>query len=615
MVTGQFRQRFRWLVLSAVICFGALAIAVWHPGTRGHTGQALEGWFLDARFRVRGPVAVDAPVAIVVLDDQAITAFNAFPPSRSDIATIVRQIFAADARVVALDMLLVDARPDDPELTAALSMGAAVVGVAEAPADATSPTLINTTGFALISGFDITSPLPALAPSPLLQEHARLGHVTIPNEMDGALRRIRPALALKTQQGVQILPALTIAALSTAGPQPELTLTPQSTGGSLEGDWPDASLDLSGALPLNYYGPEGSIPTYSAAALNGVDLSGKIIFVGATATGFGDRHVTPFDSSLPGVEALATLAANMLTGETLRQDISAWIIGSVLTIAAALAGLAAGLLRNLWAALLGSVFVSLMSLAMLQMAFNVGWWLDATSVALALILGLITGRTVCFADNLRRARNLARFQSPRLVEALASQSNPLSESTPQLAVVLFVDVVSFTARSEQLGPEKTAIFLRDFHGRVEATATPLGGTIMDFAGDGVLVVFGLPESANDDSIRALHFIDAVFASAGNNDIALRVGGHAGLVQLSLLGGAAHQTVSVTGDVVNTASRLQEIAKFHTSSIALSEALLAQNSAARSWARQAGLKSLEAQPLRGRSANETVWIGTPGSSLT
>ena len=610
MVTARPPQRFHCLVVSVAVCLGALVIAIWHPGARGHTGQALEGWFLDLRFRVRGPVAVDEPVAIVVLDDEAITAFKAFPPTRSDIASTVQQIFAAGARVAALDMLLVDERPDDAELAAALSIGAAVLGIAEASEGAPIPTLLDTSGFALVNGFDTPEPLPALAPSLLLQEHARLGHVTIPHEVDGALRRIQPAISLKTLKGVRVIPALTIVALSTRGAQPRLTLAQHSTGGSLEGDWPDASLDLSGALPLNYYGPEGSIPTYSAAALKDVDLRDKIIFVGATATGFGDRHVTPFDSMLPGVEALATLAANLLAGETLRRDVVAWVIGSVCIIASALAGLAAGLLRNPWAALSGGLTVSGISLAILQMAFTVGWWLDATSVLLSLVLGLTTGRTVCFLDSRQRAKNLARFQSPRLVEALASQNNPLSGCVPQLAVVLFVDVDSFTARSEMLGPEKTAIFLRNFHSRVESTATPLGGTIMDFAGDGVLVVFGLPEPAKDDSMRALQFVDALFASAGEDDIALRAGGHAGQVQLSLLGGASHLTVSVTGDVVNTASRLQEIAKSHVCSIALSETLLAQHSAARDWAGQAGLKALYDQPLRGRSASETVWIGAP-----
>jgi adenylate cyclase len=599
-----------WLVPSLAVLAGALLLAAWHPGARGGLGAGIEGRLLDLRFAVRGPLPAPDTVAVVLFDDAALRALDAFPPPRASIAAAVEAIFAAGARAVAIDMLLVNPRADDGALVAALSRGRTVLAVAEAPVGSVPPPLRDLAGFAVLGGFGVSDPLPALAPAPGLQGKAALGHVTVQHDDDGALRRIRPARAVSGSDGPVVLPALAIAAAADGGPGPDLILSGNGTGGRVAGPWPDAPLDLRGALPLTYYGPAGAIPTLSTTELAGADLRGRVVFLGATATGFGDRHVTPFDTVLPGVEAHATLAANLLEGQVLRRDAVAWAVGTLLAVCAALAGLASGGRSAPWTARLASAGVTALVLAVLQGAFSAGWWLDATTVLSALAFGLGTGVAIRFHDQRRRAANLARYQSPRFVEALATQADPFRRNDPQSAVVVFVDVADFTGQAERIGPTGTAAFLHDFHRRVEAAADPLGGTIMDFAGDGVLVVFGLPKAAADDARRALDFIAAVFASAGAVGITLRAGAHAGPVSLSLLGGARHRTVAVSGDVVNTASRLQDFAKTRGASLALSGALVDQDAAGQAWAAAAGLTRLADQSLRGRTAREAIWVGTP-----
>lgn len=599
-----------WLAPSIGVLVGALGVAAWHPGERGHAGPALEGRLLDLRFAVRGPLPAPDTVAIVTFDDLALADLGAFPPARSDIANTVAQIFAAGARAVALDMLLVSTHPDDGALADALGLGPAVLGVAEAPVGAAPPPLRDTAGFAVLSGFPDGDPLPALAPATGLQGHAALGHVTVRHEADGALRRMRPAHAVRTAEGVAVLPGLAIAAASAAGRPPELTLSGAGAQGHLEGPWPSVPLDLQGALPLNFHGPAGTLMTVSAAALGGADLRDRVVFLGATATGFGDRHATAFDPTLPGVEAHATLAANLLDGRVLRRDAAVWAGSAVLAVFAALAGLASAGRGSPWSALLASLGTGVLVVTAVQSAFSAGWWLDATTVLSALMLGLGTGAAVRFFDHRRRAANLARYQSPRFVEAVAAQVDPFGGNAPQTAIVLFVDVADFTMRAERIGPARTAAFLRAFHQQVEAAADPLGGAVMNFAGDGVLVVFGLPEAATDDAQRALRFLTAVFAQTSQDGVALRAGGHAGSVTLSLLGGARQRTISVSGDVVNTASRLQDFAKMYGVSLALSETLIEREQAARVWVETAGLTRLPDQRLRGRTATETIWIGNP-----
>jgi adenylate cyclase len=72
-----------------------------------------------------------------------------------------------------------------------------------------------------------------------------------------------------------------------------------------------------GELSVNFYGPGGSIKTYSAVdviknRLPPDELQGKLAFVGFTEIGIYDVRPTPFDSILSGVEIHATAAANTL---------------------------------------------------------------------------------------------------------------------------------------------------------------------------------------------------------------------------------------------------------------------------------------------------------------
>jgi len=596
----------------AGVVLGALVLGLWHPGERGAFWQGIEGRLLDARFRVRGPLPAPQQIAIVAFDDAAIERPAAFPPSRSALGEVVSDAWQSGARVLALDVLLVDPRPDDPVLAAALARGTAILGVAEAASGASLVTLRQRGGPSVVTGPEPHLPLPALGPGPVLQEAADLAHVTVEHGPDGVLRRLRPVLSVATAHGLVTLPGLAVAAVSARAGPTRVSTPPSGVGGRLEIGPVSVPLDLRGTVPLDYYGPAGSIRTYSAASVSQADLRGKIVFVGATATGFGDRHATPFDPTMPGVEVHATFAANLLTGRSLRRDGVAWGASVLLGLLAAVAGCAAAGLNGPLAATAATAGVALAMAAALQAAFSAGWWLDATTVAMCLALGAGASAAAQRFQQRRRATNLARYQSPALVETLATDADPLRDRPPQPAVVVFVDVVGFTPHAERSGPERTYAFLGAFTRQVEQAADRCGGMIADFAGDGALVVFGVPEPGGDDVERALRFIEqldaAVLASADWPGLGLRFSAHAGPVRLGVLGGDRHRRVAVSGDVVNTASRLQDSARASDASLALSGAFVAATPQAQRWAGQRGLVKLEPQQLRGRAALEEVWVG-------
>jgi adenylate cyclase len=616
-VSPERRVRFERRAALAATLLGALLIGLWHPGERGAFWQGIEGRLLDARFLLRGPLPPPEQVVIVAFDDAAIAKLATFPPPRAALSAVVSDAWAAGASALALDLLLVDSRNDDVGLASALSRGPAILAVAEATSNTAASALHARGGLALVTGPAppaTPQPLPALGPTPVLQEAAGLGHMTVEHGPDGALRRMRPVLALTTPSGVEHLASLALAAVATQAGQARYLRSANGIGGHLQVGAISLPLDLRGTIALDFYGPAGSIPTYSAASVKPADLRGKIVFLGATATGYGDRHSTPFDATLPGVELHATFAANLLEGRHLRRDAVAWS-GSVLlaVLAAALGFFATGLSRPAMAAGATGV-VAVATAAALQAAFQAGWWLDATTVLLSLALGVAAGAALQQFSQRRRAMNLARYQSPVLVETLATLAEPLQHRPPQPAVVLFVDVAGFTPYAERSGPQASHRFLALFTRLVEQAADHGRGVIADFAGDGALVVFGVPEPGADDVERALQFIEQLYASVQDcadwPGLALRVGAHAGPVQLGVLGGDRHRRVSVSGDVVNTASRLLEFARSSNASIALSGAVVNAAPAARRWADRVGLRMLAQQSLRGRATLEEVWVGEP-----
>ena len=59
--------------------------------------------------------------------------------------------------------------------------------------------------------------------------------------------------------------------------------------------------------------------------------------------------------------------------------------------------------------------------------------------------------------------------------------------------MLFVDVVGFTALTENLAPERAIALLRSSHTRMSDTVFRFGGTVDKYIGDEVMATFGTPQ--------------------------------------------------------------------------------------------------------------------------
>jgi class 3 adenylate cyclase len=129
------------------------------------------------------------------------------------------------------------------------------------------------------------------------------------------------------------------------------------------------------------------------------------------------------------------------------------------------------------------------------------------------------------------------------------------EEERRIVSVVFVDLVGFTTQAERLDPEDVRALLAPYHHAVREELESFGGVVEKFIGDAVMAVFGAPTAFGDDAERAVRAALAVCDRVEG----IRVAVNTGEALVTLGARPSHGEAMVAGDVVNTASRLQQAA--------------------------------------------------------
>ena len=135
----------------------------------------------------------------------------------------------------------------------------------------------------------------------------------------------------------------------------------------------------------------------------------------------------------------------------------------------------------------------------------------------------------------------------------------------RLVSVLFADMIGFSELADQLDFEVVSDLMRSMWLKLDQVIVEYGGYIDKHIGDAFMVVWGAPQSMEDDAERAvsagLAILDALeeFKQEAEHPLAkklqMRVGIHSGLVLAGYVGIRGEYTVM--GDTVNTAKRMEE----------------------------------------------------------
>lgn len=569
-------------VAGAVLAALWVAVLAW-PHLGGWRGplDGIEAALTDRRLMLAGALAPPTDVVIVALDDATLAAPGAgFPFPRARLAEIVTRISQGQPKALAVDILLLDAKSetDDAALAAAFASVPTVIAAAGRFEDGRT-----------VAGLPETSS--ELWPLPAFADTASVGLVNIVSDVSGTPRHV--PLMVVTSRGLQVSLVLKAAALF-HGTRPRIGVGTVAVGPR------EVAIDIGYHLPLRLAGPGGTVETISARDIlngSGVErLAGRMVVLGFTATAVGDRFPTPFDSVTPGVEILATAIAQLIGasdhapshGLVRTQAIRRWDVAAASMLA--MGGVAVVALSPISAGVPLAVMALAAWLAAVCVLFAQGYWFSAAlplAGSLPPMLGAALARHLHERALARRssaaAHALRQFHPPMLADRIAHDPAFLREPVIARMAILFVDLAGFTRMSEAIGLSGTRDLLKSFHSCVAREVGACGGVVLNYMGDGAIAAFGLPESTPTDADNALRAAFALVAAAAALPLgaasesgfflSVRVGLHYGSAVVSRLGHDTHQQITITGDSVNLASRLMEVAKGEAGAIAVSEDLL------------------------------------------
>ena len=435
----------------------------------------------------------------------------------------------------------------------------------------------------MIEAYAAVPNLPALAAS---AENA--GYFNALPDEDGTIRWA--PLVMKFQGNAY--PSLSVALLMQYldWPMTTLRLAEYGVEGIRIGDI-DIPTDEVGRLLINYLGPAKTFPHYSIAdILKGrippETFKGKIVLVGATATGIYDLRVTPFSTVYPGVEIHATVIDNILHQNFLTY--SGWIRFLDMCVIIVL-GLLAGIALPRFGAVAGIGIILALVLSFFLVNtfifshFNI--WMNLIYPLLTMVtiyLGISVYRYITEEKEKKKIRGAFQYYLTASVinEMLKDPSKLKLGGDKKDLSVLFSDIRGFTTVSEKLSPEELVHLLNEYLTAMTNIVFEYEGLLDKYMGDAIMAVYGAPLDQPDHALRAcrtalkmrkeLERLQKKWSEEGRPVLNIGVGINSGDMVVGNMGSEMRFDYTVMGDSVNLGSRLEGINKEYGTGSVISE---------------------------------------------
>lgn len=580
------RRFFKSLVLALSVSL-LTSLASYMGYLEGFEAKALD-LLLWARGRIKSP-----EIVLVHIDDQAFRNLQEKQPlPRSYLASIIEVLAKSGAKVIAMDIeLKVQTDPREDELLLKAIQAASENGVTKVvPVYVIRPEKEDD-GKVLYSRTSFFSP--KLSPV--------AGFANAPIDPDGFVRQL--PLVVRGGDG-RILPSLAIAVLARyAGYDSGRLAQVLNQGEEVSLLLPEWDKFQARLLPqptpfsftpddiwkINFAGAQGSfraIPSDPVAYLAKQNFPvaadnpfrGKIVLVGATFGDSRDFFPTP-QGLMSGVEIHANIIHTILSrSQILTAD---RLVAFAFSLAfAVVASVLLTLFRPTTVTVIALVAIPVLSIPLSYLSFAyLGLWVDFVTPLLAIRWGAMVGD---YLENRHIRRSLGQYVDREVADQIVHQEEGLKGQSKEVTV-FFSDVRNYTTLCEGLPPEKVVGILNEHFAMMGKIIAQHQGCIVDFIGDAILAVFGAPKEnpnhawhAVQTAIEALGQLDVLNGHRQKNGISrlqIGVGIHTGEVLAGIVGSGDRKKFGVTGDTVNTGSRVEGLNKEFSTAILITRETL------------------------------------------
>jgi adenylate cyclase len=555
----------------------------------------------DKRLLVRGPFKPSAPVIIIAIDNKSVKEIGRWPWSREKIGRLIKSMAEYGVKVTALDMVF--SEPQTPVSDGALAESIVMSGnVIEGhffrnEMHSIDPEVLAQIQSSKISQLQID---PGVTTVPLMQ-YANLdaniavigqgalayGFFNVIADSDGLFRQL-PLLMLYSGD---IYPSMVLQALQYFT-QETASISVGSSGlRTIKLGKHTIPSNQEGELSVNFYGPAGSIKTYSAAdviskRLPQDCLQGQLAFVGFTEIGIYDVRPTPFDSILPGVEIHATAAANTLEQRFIVHNDSTILAERLILLLMPLAlAILLGLVPSAtFGFLAGCAFSGIYITANYLLYCN--YLLDLSLLSPLLAISFTTVGSEIYRSLVvdRKGRYMKKafsnYVSADLVAEIMKNPDSLKLGGEKREIsILFSDIRGFTSLSEKLSPEDLVQVLNEYLCPMTEIVLEEKGTLDKYIGDAIMAIYNAPLDVADHADHAcrsalkmivkLDELNRSFIKRGIQTIDIGVGINTGAAVVGNMGAAIRFDYTAIGDNVNLASRLEGLNKMYGTHIIVS----------------------------------------------
>ncbi|MBE9127371.1 MULTISPECIES: CHASE2 domain-containing protein [unclassified Coleofasciculus] len=542
--------------------------------------QSWEWAAYDQYMRLRPYEEPDQRIAIVGIDEADVNEIGQAIIPDGTYAQLIEKLKTSEPRAIGLDVYRnVPVEPGNRELLQVFQSTPNLVGIQKVVGDSSRE---------------------AVAPPPVLKEKGQVGANDIIFDSDSKVRR--GLLQVESSNG-ETLPSfglyLALLYLDAEGIAPKpFTDNPfiWQLGKTMFTRWQanDGSYvrtdDQGYQVMLKYRGGEKPFETVSMQDVLKDRLPkdwgrDRIILIGFVGESFQDFIFTPDSSSLfalpkrmAGVEFHANLTSQVISaaleGRPLIKSWSEPVEGLWILLWSAVGAVLSWqgrYKRGIRQISLGRMIKPILAGGILVgstfAAFSLGWWIPVIPPFVA-ISGAAIAITSYLAYNAGKIREtFGRYLTDEVVANLLENPNGAKIGGERRKItILTSDLRGFTATSERLPPEEVVKVLNLYLGHMADIITQYQGTIDEFMGDGILVLFGAPTLRDDDAQRAIACAVAMqLAMVSVNQemkrldlpfLKMGIGINTGEVVVGNLGSTTRTKYGVVGSQVNLAYRIE-----------------------------------------------------------